>query len=206
MLAHHYSSMIIMRQGTLLFGFKFMIEQFHFINKVMTSDRIDREELVNCRPSILLVESVLLSQSLELIHELKQYRIINHVIALYEREEAVAVEDYWNSGIVSYLPTYSTQQQLMVAMEGELCGFSVLPTRMAELVELRNASSDVQASLTMSERNVLEQVAGGCTNKEIATSMHLSVRTIETYLSKIYRKLGARNRVEAVAKYWQSPV
>lgn len=206
MLAHHCSSMIIMQQGTLLFGLKFLVEQFHFIDKVMTSNCIERDVLVNHRPGILLVESALINQSLELVRELKQDKIIKHIIALYEREDELMVEDYWSSGIVSYLPAYSTQRQLMVAMEGELCGFSILPTRMAELVELRNAATDVQMNLTHSERTVMERVAGGSTNKEIATSMHLSVRTVETYLSKIYRKLGVRNRVEAVAKYWQSPV
>jgi two-component system response regulator DesR len=54
--------------------------------------------------------------------------------------------------------------------------------------------------LTEREREVLEAVASGATNREIAERLFLSPHTIKEHTSSLYRKLGARNRAEAVQK------
>ncbi|MGD0981100.1 MAG: response regulator transcription factor [Solirubrobacteraceae bacterium] len=60
---------------------------------------------------------------------------------------------------------------------------------------------DVDAiPLTPREREVLDLIAGGSTNREIAAALHLSPHTIKEHTSSLYRKLGARNRAEAVQR------
>jgi DNA-binding NarL/FixJ family response regulator len=54
--------------------------------------------------------------------------------------------------------------------------------------------------LTDRERQVLERVAGGMTNAEIATELHLSPNTVKQHASGMFRKIGARNRTEAVQR------
>ena len=54
--------------------------------------------------------------------------------------------------------------------------------------------------LTDREREVLDLVAGGATNREIAERLFLSPHTIKEHTSSLYRKLGVRNRAEAVQK------
>jgi ATP/maltotriose-dependent transcriptional regulator MalT len=54
--------------------------------------------------------------------------------------------------------------------------------------------------LTEREREVLDLVAGGATNREIAERLFLSPHTIKEHTSSLYRKLGVRNRAEAVQK------
>jgi DNA-binding NarL/FixJ family response regulator len=53
--------------------------------------------------------------------------------------------------------------------------------------------------LSARQHEILVRVATGATNPEIAAALHLSRETIKDELSKIYRKLGVRNRVEAAA-------
>jgi DNA-binding NarL/FixJ family response regulator len=53
--------------------------------------------------------------------------------------------------------------------------------------------------LTSSERSILDQLAQGLTTREIAQVRHNSEATIKSHLTAIYRKFGARNRVEAIA-------
>ena len=53
--------------------------------------------------------------------------------------------------------------------------------------------------LTMSEREILTQLSAGLTTREIAKNRHNSEATIKSHLTSIYRKLGVRNRVEAIA-------
>ncbi len=50
------------------------------------------------------------------------------------------------------------------------------------------------AELTATELQVAELVASGCSNAEVANAMFVSVRTVESNLSRIYRKLGIRSR------------
>jgi DNA-binding NarL/FixJ family response regulator len=54
--------------------------------------------------------------------------------------------------------------------------------------------------LTEREREVLGLIAGGSTNREIAEQLYLSPHTIKEHTSALYRKLGARNRAEAVQR------
>jgi DNA-binding NarL/FixJ family response regulator len=54
--------------------------------------------------------------------------------------------------------------------------------------------------LTEREREVLEAIAAGSTNREIAEQLYLSPHTVKEHTSAVYRKLQARNRAEAVQR------
>lgn len=54
--------------------------------------------------------------------------------------------------------------------------------------------------LSEREREVLERIAAGATNREIAARLYLSPHTVKEHTSALYRKLGARNRAEAVQR------
>jgi DNA-binding NarL/FixJ family response regulator len=55
------------------------------------------------------------------------------------------------------------------------------------------------ASLTRAERRVAELVSAGMTNREIATQLVVSVRTIDTHVAHVLRKLDLRSRVQLAA-------
>ena len=55
-------------------------------------------------------------------------------------------------------------------------------------------------ALSPREREVLDLMAQGATNREIAAALHLSPHTIHEHTSGLYRKLGARNRADAVQR------
>jgi DNA-binding CsgD family transcriptional regulator len=54
--------------------------------------------------------------------------------------------------------------------------------------------------LTPVERRVVDLVAAGHTNREVAAALFLSIRTVEGHLSRVYGKLGVRSRVELVRR------
>lgn len=51
-------------------------------------------------------------------------------------------------------------------------------------------------SLTTRERQVAELAAGGYPTAQIATQLHIGVRTVETHLAHSYRKLGVTNKLQ----------
>ncbi|HTE59585.1 MAG TPA: helix-turn-helix transcriptional regulator, partial [Solirubrobacteraceae bacterium] len=55
--------------------------------------------------------------------------------------------------------------------------------------------------LTPRERDVCDLVVGGATNREVATALFLSPRTVEHHLRVAYRKLGVRSRTELAARW-----
>lgn len=57
--------------------------------------------------------------------------------------------------------------------------------------------ADYLAALTDRERQILDQVAGGLSNKEVAARLHLSEKTVKHYMTILMEKLGVRNRTEA---------
>ncbi|HEV7528037.1 MAG TPA: response regulator transcription factor [Solirubrobacteraceae bacterium] len=54
--------------------------------------------------------------------------------------------------------------------------------------------------LSPREREVLELVAAGLTNREVAAALHLSPHTVKDLTSSLYKKLGAKNRADAVRR------
>lgn len=61
-------------------------------------------------------------------------------------------------------------------------------------------SEQPSSVLTEREREVLELIAAGATNREIAERLYLSPHTIKEHTSTLYKKLRARNRAEAVQR------
>ncbi len=62
-------------------------------------------------------------------------------------------------------------------------------------------SADIElhgVRLSPRERDVLDLIGAGSTNREIARALHLSPHTIKEHTSTLYRKLGVRNRAQAV--------
>ncbi len=56
------------------------------------------------------------------------------------------------------------------------------------------------APLTAREEEVARLVAGGATNREVASSLFLSPKTVERHLVNLFRKLEVRNRTELSAR------
>ncbi|MBO3752787.1 AAA family ATPase [Streptosporangiaceae bacterium NEAU-GS5] len=72
------------------------------------------------------------------------------------------------------------------------------PWRERTATRLREAGLAPSSSgaLTPSERKVIELVAGGMSNPQIAEELHYSRKTVEVYLTRVYAKTGLRSKVE----------
>lgn len=80
---------------------------------------------------------------------------------------------------------------------------SYIARRVAQLFsdEPVGAETDESGLLSAREREVLEMLAKGFYYKEIAETLGISIKTVDTYIRRIYEKLHVRSRGQAVAKY-----
>ena len=87
------------------------------------------------------------------------------------------------------------------ALEGaarlaDAIGHRPLQTQIERELKRRPERAAPRAELTATEQRVADLIASGATNRDAASSRFISVRTFETHVAAIYRKLGVRNRTE----------
>jgi DNA-binding NarL/FixJ family response regulator len=91
-------------------------------------------------------------------------------------------------------------QTIRLVAEGNMVIDPELVTALAD--ELTTASKRDRSAETLSEREVeiLQLVAFGDTNRDVASKLYISPDTVKTHLEHIYQKLGATDRTAAVAE------
>ena len=118
-----------------------------------------------------------------------------------ELEDAIKLADFSVWGVLS--PDASSEElaaALRALAEGLWVGSPVLMQNLLErheLPELEDAEL-VTNPLTEREREVLQLVAEGLANKQVALSLSISEHTVKFHLSSLYAKLGVTSRTEAV--------
>ncbi len=92
----------------------------------------------------------------------------------------------------------STLEQARTSFQS--LGAAVWERRAAEELTRIGGRAPSSGELTPVERRVVELVASGSTNREVAAALFLSTRTVEGHLSRVYGKLGVHSRVELARK------
>jgi DNA-binding NarL/FixJ family response regulator len=101
------------------------------------------------------------------------------------------------AGATGYLLKDATRDDLMAAIRAAAAGESVLaPSVATRLMDRMRAP--MPTALSTREKENLQLVAEGRTNKQIATTLHLGVSTVKTHLLHVFAKLGVEDRTQAV--------
>ena len=102
--------------------------------------------------------------------------------------------------IQGYLRKTASTDEIIAAVRQVAAGGTVFDP---EIVRVLEDSSDSAESLTAREREVLQLIADGRRNAEIADELVLSIKTVEFHISNLFAKMGARSRSEAVRAAYQ---
>jgi two-component system, NarL family, response regulator YdfI len=108
------------------------------------------------------------------------------------------------AGIRAWLPGDISPDQLVAALEAAASGLLVLhPAQVKDALPQASgparALDELAESLTRREREVLQMLAAGLGNKEIAARLGISEHTVKFHVTSILGKLGAGSRTEAVS-------
>ncbi|MBA6097529.1 response regulator transcription factor [Pseudomonas juntendi] len=104
------------------------------------------------------------------------------------------------AGAAGYVCKQQELTELLSAIKAVLSGYSYFPNQALHAARGRGAGSEVDMvnRLSAREMTVLQQLARGRSNKEIADSMYLSNKTVSTYKSRLLLKLNARSLVDLI--------
>ncbi len=167
-------------------------------------DAVDKARA--CKPDVILMDIAMpLLNGLEATKQIRRdqpnARVL--VLTMYESDEYVA--QMLEAGAAGYVLKKVAGSELVYAIRAVSQGEAFLyPSITKRLVEdyLRRVESgqerDTFDGLTDREREVLQLIAEGHTNKEIADLLHLSVRTVQNHRAHIMEKLGMHDRGELI--------
>jgi len=122
------------------------------------------------------------------------------VLALSMHKDSVYVREILRAGARGYLLKDSADADLIAAVRAVAKGEGYLSPAVSEavLTDYRRHVTDPLDLLTTREREVLQMIAEGKTNKEIATSLNLSVYTVEAHRGRVMEKLNLHSTGELV--------
>lgn len=131
--------------------------------------------------------------------EIKRAAPDTHVLILTMYTDPTTVTQAVKAGANGYLSKGASRDAVERAIKDVLAGRSVLDPNVTKGVFGRLGDRDPSA-LNERELEILQSLSHGRSTKEVAEEAFLAEETVKTYLKQIYRKLGVRDRTEAVAE------
>jgi DNA-binding NarL/FixJ family response regulator len=189
-----------------LLGLKTFLEQQNGIKIVGETN--DAESLLRLatrlQPQIVIIDmSTAKKNEFSVLHQLAEFCPETKVIIITGYCDPVDLLRSIRAGAQGYLFKSSDPVLILKAIETVRDGKpwvqrEITPHLLDVITDLSKAATipPIQ-TLSLREREILRLVAEGLSNKEIANQLHLSVQTVKVYLTRIFHKLGVRNRVEA---------
>lgn len=159
------------------------------------------DEAMVKRPDVAVIDiSMPGMDGLEVVTRMSAYCPEIPVLILTMHDEEQYVIRAIEAGAMGYVTKQSAPEQLVAAVKKLNGGGRYLTEKASEALALRvirgNKSKDLTESLSMRELQVLRKLAVGSTNREIAVSYNISVKTVDTYRARILKKLNLRNNTE----------
>jgi DNA-binding NarL/FixJ family response regulator len=174
-------------------------------------DAVYRTRLL--RPDVVLMDVRMpdldgISATRELLATFPEVRVV--ILTTFEQDDYIF--GALSAGASGFLLKRTSPEELVAAIHTIAAGDSLLSPSVTNRVIGRmaqqprpDASRDARLDeLTPREREVLELVARGLSNGEIATSLVIEESTVKTHVKRVLAKLGVRDRVQAVIFAYES--
>jgi DNA-binding NarL/FixJ family response regulator len=159
------------------------------------------EQTVLLKPDVVVMDVTMPNlNGIEATRRMAQEVPRVRVLALSMHKDAVYVREILRAGARGYLLKDSSEQDLINAVRALAKGEGFISPAVSDAVlsDYRKHVTDPIDLLTTREREVLQRIAEGQTNKEIAASLNLSVYTVEAHRGRIMEKLNLHSTGELV--------
>jgi DNA-binding NarL/FixJ family response regulator len=149
-------------------------------------------------PDVVLLDLLMpLRAGSEAIPELLRRSPRSRVLLLSSQAAPSWVRRALTAGAAGYLSKRSSDRELAAAIRRVAAGAGYVEPSLGARLVVDNSQTALEA-LSERERDVLQLLALGYTNQEIAARLYISVRTVDTHRAHIMLKLGLETRAELV--------
>jgi two-component system, NarL family, response regulator NreC len=158
------------------------------------------EKAASARPDVVVMDvSMPGMNGLTATRELKRACPAVTVVALTRHDDAAYVQELLGAGASGYVLKRSPSSELLAAIRAAAEGRQYLDTGLGARLAIAMSQS-VAAPQRVSEREneVLRLMALGHSNKDIADSLQISVKTVEVHKANAMKKLGFHGRIDVV--------
>ena len=160
------------------------------------------QKLEKVKPDVLLLDiNMPKLNGIEVLEEIKRKNINVKVLILTVHNEVDYLIRAVDIGVDGYILKDSESAELKKAIMTVMDGESYIQPKLIPMLNkrliTRDSDKEKLESLTGREKEVLIEVANGMFNKEIATSLHISERTVKNHISNIFKKLDVSDRTQA---------
>lgn len=160
------------------------------------------EKLVKAKPEVLLLDiNMPKKNGIDVLQEIKKKNINVKVLILTVHNEVEYLMRAVDIGVDGYILKDADLSELKKAINSVRDGENYIQPNLVPALNNKLVSRDMDKdkidSLTKRELEVLIQVANGMFNKEIATSLNISERTVKNHISNIFKKIDVSDRTQA---------
>ena len=147
------------------------------------------------KPDVLLLDITLPDRSgFDVLQEMRQIETAPLVVVLTWHTEPSYAARAIAAGSHGYVNKAVEPAQLLEAIRQVSRGEQVIPPGVEQL--LASGDGHPASALTAREQQVMEMLARGMTNREIAEHLQISIKTVDTHRGHVLKKLGLRNNSE----------
>jgi DNA-binding NarL/FixJ family response regulator len=149
----------------------------------------------NVKPDVLLLDITLPDRSgFDVLAELRQVETAPLVVVLTWHTEPSYAARAIAAGAHGYVNKAVEPNELLNSIRAVARGEQVIPPGVEQL--LASGDGHPASALTAREAQVMEMLARGMTNREIAEHLDISIKTVDTHRGHVLKKLGLRNNSE----------
>ncbi|KQH88120.1 LuxR family transcriptional regulator [Vibrio furnissii] len=153
------------------------------------------------KPDVLLLDiNMPRMNGLEVLERIQQSHLCTSVIMLSMHDSKDYVIRAVKAGAKGYVLKDVSSDELVLAINQVAQGRSYLCPQASDklLAQFNEKPAERDETLSKRESDVLKAIVSGCGNKDIADTLHISVRTVETHRLRIKKKLGASSTAALV--------
>ncbi len=124
------------------------------------------------------------------------------IVIMSAKEDLVTISECFKLGALGFLPKTWTVNQLSSALTKIGNGEIIVPEHIAKSLAImsKNSLENTQSSLSERQLEILKMVQAGLTNAGIAAVLYISEATVKSHLQRVFKILGAKNRIDSVRK------
>ena len=153
------------------------------------------EMIQKARPDVLLLDLSLPDRSgFDVLNDMRESDTAPLVVVLTWHTEPSYAARAIGAGAHGYVNKSVTPEDLLSAIRAVSRGEQVIPPGVEQI--LASGDGHPASALTAREQQVMEMLARGLTNREIAEHLQISIKTVDTHRGHVLKKLGLRNNSE----------